>query len=207
MSQKNSPLVGKSIAFFGTFSFFPGYHKASPSQLAVRHGAIVVKRVTDELDYLVIADRRGTGRAAARKSGLRIQKRQIEATGPSGDSEPRLKIIDEAEFRDMVRREVTGKSFAFCGGFDCCPNEMRDVLQGMVTAIGGVFTERIDENLDFLVTGNRRGKGKAAAMKAGEQLAAAGGGIELINETIFRELVRVEGATRPTETVPEDFIF
>ena len=192
-NNKSDPdivLQGKQIAFFGKFKYWPKYHKGTHVTVAKKHGATVINRVDDQLDIFVLGDQRGTGRAEAKKKAEAMLKRQQKAGVCESDQ---LMILDEAGFRDLVSRDISGKSFSFCGGFDCCPGELHDMLQGMVEAAGAENRDSVDSTLDYLVVGNRRGKGKAAAIKAAEAAQSDGSNLELLDEAEFLELVRLEG--------------
>ncbi|MFK8110699.1 MAG: hypothetical protein AB8B91_00770 [Rubripirellula sp.] len=184
-----SDLDGKSIAFYGQFAYWPQYHRRSPESLAREHGAKLRTQVDTALEILVLGDKRGTGRADAKKKGIQLQKRAAKG-------EQKLLILDEAAYREMVRAVVARKSFCFCGEFDCCPSEMHDVLEGMVTEVKGKVSTAIDRKLDFLVVGNRRAKGKTAAIREAQALQQAGGKVVIVDESGFLELVRVEGSTK-----------
>jgi hypothetical protein len=200
-SRKRRPadLKGRSFAFFGAFSYWPSYHPGPPDQLARRLGASIRNTVDDQLDYLVLGDRRGAGRAEAKKKGERLVTQQ--QAGKKGRR--RLSILDEAAFREMVRMDINGKCFAFYGGFDCCPEGFDDgLLSRMVEAVGGKVQQDVDEKLDYLVLGNRRGPGKIAARNRAETLQAAGSMVQVLTEEGFLELVRSE---QPTKAASMDF--
>ncbi len=188
-------LQGKRIAFFGEFASWPSYHGGTPAQVAKRHGARISDAFESSLDVLVIGDKRGKGRADAKKRAEQINKRKPGS----------IQVMREAEFREMVRVDVAGKTFAFCGGFDCCPSDFADdLLTKMVEAVDATVQEQIDDALDYLVVGNRRGKGKTAAVRHAEALQANGASVATIGEEGFLELVGKEtvsaadGLTFPT---------
>lgn len=186
-------LTGLKFAFFGQFTYWPSYHTGSPPETAERLGATVQKDVTEDLDYLVLGDRRGTGRADAKKKAEKFQARAKKAT----EKVKSVKIIDESKFRDMVKLDVRNKVFAFAGGFDCCPQGFDDsLLSKMVEGVGGKVQAEVDEKVDYFVLGNRRGLGKTAAHNRAKALQEAGSGLEVIGEEGFLELVRRETKTR-----------
>ena len=184
-------LKGKTIAFFGQFSYWPQYHGESPQSVAKRHGAAVREKVDPLLDLLVIGDKRGKGRAEAKKKAVQIQNRAKRNQETST-----LEVLNESSFRELVKVNVINKRFFFCGGFDSCPSEMTDVLEGMVTQAKGKIAQAIDSKLHYLVVGNRRGKGKTAAVRQAEAIQGQGGKLEIIDETSFLELVRIEKPNR-----------
>src|SRR5438045_2467368 len=87
-------LRGLSFAFFGAFSYWPSYHGAPPEAVARRLGAAVHDTVDEDLDYLVLGDRRGHGRAEAKKKAERLRARAPRAS--KGRPPPRPEILDEA---------------------------------------------------------------------------------------------------------------
>jgi len=185
-------LTGLSFAFFGVFSFWPSYHPGSPAELAGKLGATVRDEVDENLHYLVLGERRGTGRAEAKKKAEKLRARAEQAKA-KGQTLPCPEIIDEAAFREMVRIDLTGKSFAFFGSFDCSPAGLDDgLLTRMVEAVGGVVRPEVAESLDYLVLGNHRGPGKLTAQRRAEQLRSAGSKLQTLNENGFLELVRSE---------------
>jgi BRCT domain type II-containing protein len=185
-------LTGKSIAFFGAFSFWPSYHPGEPPELAQRLGATVHDKVDETLDYLVLGDKRGAGRADAKKKAEKLRAR-AEKAKKTGEALPCPEVLDEATFREMVRIDLTGKSFAFYGGFTCCGGDIDEgLLTSWVNAVGGVVTKDVDEKLDYLVLGNHRGPSKIATMHKAEKLQAAGAKVQTLSEDAFRELVHTD---------------
>jgi hypothetical protein len=145
--------------------------------------------VDQDLNYLVLGDKRGPGRSEARKKAERLQAQAMK----KGKGTPCPEILDEAAFREMVRMDVSGKSFALFGGFDCCGGELDEgLLTRMVEAVGGVVSKAVDEGLDYLVLGNRRGPGKITSQHQAEKLREAGAKVQTLNEDAFLELVRTE---------------
>jgi hypothetical protein len=175
------PFAGQRWAFFGELAVWPGYHGASPEAVAASRGAVICDVIDDQLDVVVFGDRRGLGRSAAKTKADQLAK--------AG----RLVVLDEAAYRERVRIDLTGKRFAFAGGFDCSPAGLDDgLLARMVEATGAVVTEQIDERLDYLAVGNRRGPRKLAIVNQVAKLAAAGAGIAVLDEQAFLDLVRVD---------------
>jgi hypothetical protein len=185
------PFAGQRWAFFGEFAVWPGYHGASPETVAISRGAALTDIVDDQLDVVVFGDRRGLGRTAAR-----AQADRLAGAGA-------LQVLDEAAYRERVRIDLTGKRFAFAGGFDCSPAGLEDgLLTRMVEAAGAIVTDEIDDRLDYLAVGNRRGPRKVAIINQAAKLAAAGATIVELDEPDFLELVRVD---RPATAAGLDF--
>jgi len=60
----------------------------------------------------------------------------------------------------------------------------------MVESVGAIVQTSVDEELDYLVLGNRRGEGKIIANNHAKKLKAAGPKLQVIDEEGFLELVR-----------------
>jgi BRCT domain type II-containing protein len=186
-------LSGYSFAFFGRFAFWPSYHPDSPEALVRLLGGVVTSQVDDKLDYLVLGDLRGTDRAKSRKKAESLQRKARKLAEKTGKAVPAVEILDEDSFRNLVKVDVKGKSFAFFGEMDYCPPGLDEGRPPALTeAAGGVVQDRVDESLDYLVLGNRRGRGKTAAIRKAEEIRAAGGKLRIISEKAFLELVRSE---------------
>ena len=193
-ARKQSPpdFTGLSFAFFGTFAYWPSYHPGPPEEVARRLHATIHTKVDEDLDYLVLGDLRGTGRAEAKKKAEKLQAR-AQQDGKKSKQPCRPQILDEVAFREMVRMDVQGKRFAFFGGFDCAPAGFDDgLLTRMVEGVGGTVQPDVDEKLDFLVLGNHRGEGKIKARNQAAELQAAGGTLQILDEAGFLELVRTD---------------
>lgn len=185
VKNPKKPFANQRFAFFGEFSVWPSYHGAPPAQVAHRLGARVQDKLDDQVDVVVFGDLRGTGRAEAKKKAEKL----------TAVKKPKLTVLDEAAFREKVRVDLKGKRFAFVGGFDASPED-HTLLLNMAQAAGGVAGE-VDEALDYLVVGNRRGPSKVALQNRAEKLNEAGAEIVKLGETAFLELVRVEKPKKP----------
>jgi hypothetical protein len=171
------PWAGQRWAFFGEFGVWPAYHGASPERVAARRGATITETVDARLDTMVLGNLRGTGRSEAKQKAAKLG----------------LRVLDEAAFRELVRIDLTGKRFAFAGGFDCSPTGLDDgLLAKMVTAAQGVVTTDVDDELDYLAIGHRRGDKKIATINKAKKLIDAGAPITLLEEDAFLELVRLD---------------
>jgi BRCT domain type II-containing protein len=191
--ERPQPYAGKRFAFFGEFAVWPSYHRTSPAGVAARLGARIVESLDSEVDVAVFGNLRGPGRAEAKK----VADKLVATRGS------RLEVLDEAMFRERVRIDLTGKRFAFIGGFDCSPAGIEDgLLARMVETAGGVVVTDIDSTLDYLVVGNRRGPSKIALSNKADKLIETGAAIRKLDESAFLELVRVD---RPSTGGELDF--
>lgn len=185
--------AGKRFAFFGEFAVWPTYHRSSPAGVAARLGARIVEDLDEDVDVVVFGELRGPGRAEAKK----LADKLVAKAGA------RLEVLDEAMFRDRHRIDLTGKRFAFIGGFDCSPAGLEDgLLARLVESAGGVVVVDIDATLDYLVVGNRRGPSKIALANKATKLIDAGAAIKKLDESSFLELVRSD---RPSTSGELDF--
>jgi len=181
-ADSRKQLYGYSFAFFGEFAVWPSYHGGLPAQVAALRGASLREKVDATLDCVVLGDRKGAGRAEARR---RAEKLQAEGAP--------IRILGEPEYRELVRIDLTGKRFFFVGGFDCSPGGLDDgVLPRMVERVGGVLADDVSALLDYLVVGNRQGSGKVASQNKATKLNESGAAIARISESAFLELVRVD---------------
>lgn len=175
------PFARQRWAIFGEPAIWPSYHGGGPAEVVSRLGATLVDRVEDA-DVVVFGDRRGSGRAEAKKQADRIVARGGV-----------LRVLGEAQLRELVRIDLGGKRFAFIGGFDCSPAGLDDgVLARMVERAGAQVQSEIDTALDYLVVGNRRGPSKIALLNKANALVKDGAHLVKLDETGFLELVRVE---------------
>lgn len=179
------PIKRRRIAVFGGFSRWPGYlEPAGPAAEIERRGGTPVadpKAVAD-CDVVVFGDKRGKGKTEA--------GRQAEKAVAAG---AKLEVVDEAAFLAWLAPDVTGKRFAFAGGFDFCHDGLAEAQPpALVEALGAVVSEEVDADVDVLVVGDRRGAGKAARVRAAEALIAEGSGLRMMNERGFLELIRRE---------------
>ncbi len=176
MRKKADPLKyhgrfrGKSFAFFGEFSYWPTFHiRGDPADLISALGGIRHDKVTKELDHLVIGDKRGRGRAKS--------KREAEKFNKKGS---KIKVLDERGFFHLVRPDIKGRSFAFVGGFSKGPAGMEEGPAGTLAPFHVTILDRVEPDLDYLVMGDRRGKGKAAFLREAHALNDQGMGIRIV---------------------------
>lgn len=171
-------LTGKTVAFFGRFLVWPAYHHAQPETLAKRFGAHVVLELDDTVDLVVFGEGPGAKAEALKKA---------EKLKPQG----KLQVMTEAEFRELVRIDLTGKTFAFAGGFDISPGEEQDgLLKKMIENVGGVVVADVTDDLDYLAVGARKGDKKIARVNLAKKLVAAGEGPVMLDERSLLQLVR-----------------
>ena len=127
------PIKRRRIAVFGGFSRWPGYlEPAGPAAEIARRGGTPVadpKAIAD-CDVVVFGDKRGKGKTEA--------GRQAEKAVAAG---AKLEVIDEAAFLAWLAPDVTGKRFAFAGGFDFCHDGLAEAQPpALVEALGATVS-------------------------------------------------------------------
>lgn len=171
-------LSGKRFLLKGYKAPWPAHFLGrDPGDEIRRRGGLLAKDVTPELDYLVLGQGREKGKAAATRAAEALRAEGVE-----------LEVLDEAGLHVLLRPDLRGCSFVFAGGFECAPGGL-DGLAAMVRAVGADVAERVSGDVDFVVIGNRRGKGKAAAEKAARERIAAGATLRLLPEDTFMSLI------------------
>lgn len=178
---------GRSFAFFGDIGSWPRYHGMPPAAAVLARGGLVQEALSAELDYAVFGNGRQNGKAAA--------ERNAQALVAKGAP---LQVLDGAGFIHLMRPQLDGVRFHFAGELDFGHGSAVAAPAMLVATLGGVLADKVDANLDFLVIGNRRGKGKAAALAAAEQLRARGAPLRMIDEAAFVELLSARSGAAAT---------
>jgi len=187
-------ISGKRFALFGV-TRWPSYHGATPERAIRRRGGTVDEGVHEDLDFLVIGSGRQKGRADAIRKGEKLV-----------DAGAKLRVIDDGELVHLMRPDLVGARFAFAGGFDFCPKDLSAAQPAnLVATFGAEHSPAIDADLDYLVIGDRRGKGKAAAIRKGEKLAEEGK-LTVITEQAFLDLVSMQAKPGTAEDMPSFLI-
>ncbi|MBD8525260.1 hypothetical protein [Pseudomarimonas arenosa] len=168
---------GRRFAIVGTISHWPRFHPAGPEATIRARGGSVQHDLSPPLDYAVIGKGRMKGKAEL--------QRKAEALAQQGQ----LQILDEAGLAQLMRPSLTGKRFSFCGELDFGRGASATGPAALTAAIGAEAVDQIDAELDFLVVGERRAKGKAAALAAAERLRAAGAKLQVMQEAQFMDLL------------------
>jgi hypothetical protein len=128
-------LEGTRFHFAGELSFGRGSATTSPEVLVNTLGAVLAPKVDAELDFLVVAERRGKGKAAA----IAAAEKLVAAGAP-------LRIIDEAGFMELLATQA-GAPAASPQTSNSSP------LAEFVVALPGLTdTKRIARALDMLRT-------------------------------------------------------
>jgi hypothetical protein len=176
-------LRGRSFAFFGDFERFPPYLGSTPRGAVLARGGIVRESVLAGLDYAVFGRGRGKGKADA--------ERKAASLAASG----KPIVLDEAGFIHLLRPKLDGATFHVAGELDFGRGASATAPAALVATLGGVLAPEVDEQLDYLVVGQRRGAGKAAALAAGEKLIAAGARLQMLSEDMFVDLLRAHAGS------------
>ncbi len=172
-------LEGRRFAFFGRFGNWPQLHvHTRPAELVRERGALVVDQVDDQLDYLVIGDKPQKGRADAVRKAARLRTRGAT-----------IETLDEREFLYLIRPQISGRSFCFTGGFSAGGLDLEEGPGDLLAQHGASLEEKVNDDLDCLVVGERRGKGKTATLRRADELRQQGSDLIILPEHQFLELV------------------
>lgn len=140
----------------------------------------------------------------AKRSPAKKQALKIRASKKASAAKPRERTGPDPS------HPVCGKSFAIFGEFANWPRyHGRRTPPGVVKALGGKVIHgpsNVDEDLDYLVLGTKRGKGKTEAERRGKKLKDAGAKLEILDEMAFAHMVRLDVAGK-TFAVTGDFDF
>lgn len=135
---------------------------------------------------------RGGNALMAKRSPAKKEALKIRASKKARAAKPR-----ERSGADP-KHPVYGKSFAIFGEFANWPRyHGRRTPSGVVKALGGRVIQgatNVSEDLDFLVLGTKRGKGKTEAERRGKRIKEAGGKLEIMDEMAFAHMVRLDVA-------------
>jgi hypothetical protein len=126
-------LDGTRFHFAGELSFGRGSTTTSPEVLVNTLGAALAPAVDAELDFLVVADRRGKGKAAA----IAAAEKLVAAGAP-------LRIIDEGAFMDLLSAQAGAPA-------NSPESSAASPLAEFVVALPSLTdTKRIERALDML---------------------------------------------------------
>ncbi len=172
-------LKGKRFCFIGPFRDWPHrwFAKLNPQKLVRWRGGVVVGELNDKTDFLVVGHGREKGKAERLRKAASLEQ--------AGN---RLQVLDEAAFMQLIRPEIRGLSFAFIGrvrqGLGA-----EDGAAAAAAAHGAVIYQDLTPELDFLVVGEGRAKGKAAALRQADSLKQAGATFATLDEDTYLELL------------------
>ena len=172
-------LSGKRFRFIGRFAGWPAlFGRDGPVAHVEARGAQVVGELDAALDYLVVGDGREKGRAEAIRAA---EKLRDEGRSPE--------TLDERAFLHLVRHDIAGRAFACVGGFTRGGLHLDGGPAGLLTSHGAKVHERVEAGVEFVVVGERRAKGKTAALREVEALQASGSPIVLMPEEHLLEIM------------------
>jgi hypothetical protein len=164
-------LPGKKFAMFGDFSQWPRYYgnRTTPSKWMKRYKGIQVDQVTEETDYLLVGEKRAKGKADA--------LRKAEKHG--------VTVLYQSDFFYHFRPDLGIKRVAFTGGFLFLPESLNSgQTYPVLEKIDWEQHNKVCAETDYLIVGEKRGKGKAAAIKLAEQYQ-----VSVMTEEQFLDLI------------------
>ncbi|MBF0103172.1 MAG: hypothetical protein HQK77_19910 [Desulfobacterales bacterium] len=173
-------LDGKTFAFFGEFNYFPDYHiRRSPERLVEALGGKILSEVSPSLNYLIIGEKRGKGRSDAIRDAKKLNDKH-QAT---------IQVLTEKEFLNLVCPKIEKCVFAFIGTFS---KGIEGIDGGAAALLSPYHVQLIDTvapHLDYLIIGDRRGKGKTTYIRDAEEYNSKGAQISILTETQFFDLL------------------
>ncbi|MBL8244156.1 MAG: hypothetical protein JNL89_08200 [Rhodanobacteraceae bacterium] len=177
-------LRGKRFVIRGVFERFPRYLGHNPEAAVQARGGIVEPELVAGVEYAAFGNGREKGKAET--------QRKAEKLVAAGSG---LQVLDEAGFIHLLRPRLDGARFHFAGELDFGRGAAATAPSALVTTLGGVYADKVDDSLDYLVVGQRRGAGKAAALAAAEKLIAGGARLQLLSEDMFVDLLRAHAGS------------
>ena len=186
-------ITGKRFAVFGGAERLPTFYGPNAVEAIARRGGIVVDKVDDSLDFLLIGAGRQKGRADAERKGKKLQQKGAK-----------LQIIDDDGLLHLLRVDLKGAKFFFAGGFELSAKGVEaGKPPALVKAIGAEPCETLEAELDYVVIGGRRAAGKTAALRKAEALLKEGAEFEMLDEWSFVELIRSQKAPGSSKGLSE----
>lgn len=177
-------IAGKTFAIIAFKAAWPSYLAGKNYQEHLKRRSATLLESTDlGADYIVIGAGRQKGRAA--------MIRKAEKQG--------IEVFDEVDFFELIdikqdeNHALKGLKFAFAGGFHLSVSVLEEPAC-LLEAVGAEQVDTISE-ADFFVLGDRRAKGKAAAIKKAQQIVDKGGDLQLITEEAYLDLIRKHRTT------------
>jgi hypothetical protein len=90
----------------------------------------------------------------------------------------------------FVDKTLRDKTITVVGEFSYWPRHYLHSPVDIATVAGAQFSEKVDEDTDYVVVGAKRMKGKAAALKKAAQLQESGNDIKIIDEEQYIYMLR-----------------
>lgn len=174
-------IAGRRFYLMGAIGDWPRFHGREPEGAIRARGGLLVERM-EEANVVVFGSGRQKGKADAERKAAKLQSLGASFT-----------LHDEVSFIHLMRPQLEGCSFHVAGELDFGRGAAATSPPALVQTLGASYAEKVDQTLDFLVIGDRRGKGKAAAISAAEKLRAQGVALQVIDEAAFLEMLRTQG--------------
>lgn len=170
-------IKGKRFAIFGEVEPWPRFLGVSPKVAVERRGGVLCDKVDPSVNYVVIGSKRGKGRADAERKAKKFESEGVVR-------------LDDAGIAHLLRPDLDGATFVFAGSFKVVGGA-GSAPEDMVSSFGGVVSDEVDDDTDYVVVGGVK-KGRAAITKAAEKRYEAGQALEMISESDFLELARTQ---------------
>jgi hypothetical protein len=148
---------------------------SGPEEHVRRRGGEIVGSL-DDADYLVVGKRAKRGRAEALRRAARLS---AQGAGPQQ--------LGEGDLVRLLRPRVAGKTFLLAGGLPVGVDP--EGAASLLKAAGARVATPSDADVDFVVVGVRRAKGKAEALRRIAALREAGVPFTDLEEPTFLVLL------------------
>lgn len=185
MTQLNdryvNDLQGKHFVVYGWKADWPGYLLPTGLNAHLTARGAIIQKVPDDLtDYVFFGPGREKGRAKA--------MRKYEALNEKGLD---IELLNVPALLHLLRPDINGLRFAFAGGFSHGAAALESGPDGLLARYGAVAVETITPDVDYLIVGERRAKGKTAALRQVEQLNQAGAQIQTMAEQPYLDMLSI----------------
>ena len=177
-------LRGKCFVLVGSVVGWPSYLPWNPTETLISRGASVLEEVSAAADYAVVFAGRLRGRAEA--------LRRAEALAAEG----KLTLLDHRELIHLLRPDLKGATFAFVGGFASAVDGVLASSPEHLAQVGGGLSVPLGPDVDYVVVGPRRKKGRTAAMRELHRLQKGGSRFRVLDEEGFLDMMSAQ-ATAP----------
>lgn len=167
---------GKQFVFFGCDQSW--IHEDTVKRFARKRGVEIADKVSAGTDILVVGPAREKGRAAAIKKAESLRKK-------GGN----IQTLNLREYAYVMRPDLSGKTFAFTGGFAAVNQELINNAARLLANAGATVADSVDDSVDILVVGEGRAKGKTATVRQFEERQTDDSSVFILAEHRFVSLI------------------
>ena len=175
----------KEFVYFGWSTEWPKYLLPTGYKRHLQsRGARVADGITDKTNFVVIGAGREKGKAEAPRKAEKLKAKGQE-----------IAVLDPHELFRLLRPDIADMTFAFTGGFSHGAADLEGGPAALLEPFGAHVAEEITNEVDFLVVGERRAKGKTSDLRKAQDLMDAGVNLQLMEEQGFLDLLASQKTT------------